>query len=76
MPTPLRMLTSICRGVSDVCCSQANKELHDRVHKTELGGGAILDVGSYGVSFASWMLGPEPPTQVNAVSGSAKLQSK
>lgn len=47
--------------------AKKNKELWDRVHSTELGGGAILDVGSYGVSFASWILGPEAPTGINAL---------
>jgi len=33
--------------------------------KPEMGGGALLDVGCYGVSVARWMLGSEP-TQVQA----------
>ena len=46
---------------------QADKELSDRVYTKEHGGGATLDVGSYCVSFASFVFGPQPPQSITAL---------
>lgn len=32
----------------------------ERLHKASLGGGALMDIGVYGVNFAQWLLGENP----------------
>jgi len=52
----------------DISYNSWNRDkLKERAYDPNQAGGAILDVGSYGISFASWMYGGVMPTAVKAL---------
>lgn len=58
------------RGVEGrFCYTMDENELDHHVLKNEFGGGSLLDVGCYGLSFASWYLGKE----VKAINAQADI---
>lgn len=75
VPGTLRMLEIVESGVlGDIlgvegkfCYTMDEDEMDHHVFKPEHGGGSLLDVGVYGLNFASWYLGKEV-AQINAQS--------
>ena len=67
VPGTLKMLEIVSEGVlGDIlgaegkfCYTMDEDEMDHHVFKPENGGGALLDVGCYGLNFASWYLGDE-----------------
>ncbi len=67
VPGTLRLLESVkngtlgeIRGVEGKFCYDMDEdEMDHHVFKVENGGGSLLDVGVYGLNFASWYLGNE-----------------
>ena len=65
VPGTIRMLQLVKEGVlGDIlavegkfCYTMDEDEMGHHVFKTENGGGSLLDVGVYGLNFASWYLG-------------------
>ena len=65
VPGTLKMLELVASGVlgdllgveGKFCYRMDEDELGHHVFKNENGGGALLDVGCYGLNFASWYLG-------------------
>lgn len=53
------MLGDILGVEGKFCYTMDEDELDHHVFKTEHGGGSLLDVGVYGLSFAGWYLGKE-----------------
>lgn len=53
------MLGDILGVEGKFCYTMDEDELDHHVFKTEHGGGSLLDVGVYGLNFASWYLGKE-----------------
>ena len=73
VPGTIKMLEIIENGVlGDVlgvegkfCYTMDEDEIDHHVFKNENGGGSLLDVGVYGLNFASWYLGKDV-TEINA----------
>ncbi|MBR5232853.1 MAG: Gfo/Idh/MocA family oxidoreductase [Clostridia bacterium] len=73
VPGTLRMLRMVKDGVfGDIlgvegkfCYTMDEDEMGHHVFKPENGGGSLLDVGVYGLNFASWYLGKDV-TEINA----------
>ena len=67
VPGTLKMLELVENGVlGDIlgvegkfCYTMDEDEMDHHVFKPENGGGSLLDVGVYGLSFASWYLGKD-----------------
>lgn len=67
VPGTLKMLELVQAGVlgeirgveGKFCYTMDEDEMDHHVLKNEYGGGALLDVGCYGLHFASWYLGEE-----------------
>ena len=67
VPGTLKMLQLVSSGVlGDIlgvegkfCYTMDEDEMDHHVFKRENGGGSLLDVGCYGLNFASWYLGDE-----------------
>lgn len=74
VPGTIKMLELINDGVlgeikaveGKFCYTMDEDEMDHHVLKPEHGGGSLLDVGCYGLSFASWYLGKDAQT-INAV---------
>lgn len=77
VPGTLKMLSLVESGViGDVlgaegkfCYTMDEDEMDHHVFKPENGGGSLLDVGVYGLNFASWLLGKD----VEHISAEASL---
>ena len=75
VPGTIKMLELVENGVlGDIlgvegkfCYSMDEEEMDHHVFKRENGGGSLLDVGVYGLNFASWSLGKDVET-INAQS--------
>lgn len=75
VPGTIKMLELVENGVlGDIlgvegkfCYSMDEDEMYHHVFKRENGGGSLLDVGVYGLNFASWYLGKDVET-INAQS--------
>ena len=75
VPGTIKMLELIKNGVlgeilgveGKFCYSMDEDEMGHHVFKRENGGGSLLDVGVYGLNFASWYLGKDVET-INAQS--------
>lgn len=73
VPGTLRMLEIVNSGElgeilgveGKFCYTMDEDEMDHHVFKTENGGGSLLDVGVYGLNFASWYLG-KSVTDINA----------
>ncbi len=73
VPGTLKMLELVKNGIlgeilaveGKFCYAMDEDEMDHHVFKPENGGGSLLDVGVYGLNFASWYLGKEV-TQINA----------
>ncbi len=73
VPGTLRMLEMVENGVfGDIlgvegkfCYTMDEDEMEHHVFKNENGGGSLLDVGVYGLNFASWYLGKDV-AEINA----------
>ncbi len=67
VPGTLEMLRLVSQGVlgeirgveGKFCYTMDEDEMDHHVFKSENGGGSLLDVGVYGLNFASWYLGKE-----------------
>lgn len=67
VPGTIKMLELVEKGVlGDIlavegkfCYTMDEDEMDHHVFKTENGGGSLLDVGVYGLNFASWYLGKD-----------------
>lgn len=75
VPGTIKMLELVENGVlgdilgveGNFCYSMDEDEMDHHVFKRENGGGSLLDVGVYGLNFASWYLGKDIET-INAQS--------
>lgn len=75
VPGTLRMLELVEKGIlGDIlgvegkfCYTMDEDEMDHHVFKSENGGGSLLDVGVYGLNFASWYLGRDVE-EINAQS--------
>jgi len=72
VPSSVKVREMINEGViGDVttvnCLFGFINEVTPRLHEPELGGGALLDVGIYPVSFSSWMFGGLAPSKIHAI---------
>lgn len=59
------------RGIEGDFCYDMSDEPEHHAFKPEYGGGSLLDVGVYGLNFASWFA-PSPPVQITAVADVGK----
>ena len=67
VPGTVRLLEIVDSGIlGDIrsvegkfCYTMDEDEMDHHVFKTEHGGGSLLDVGVYGLNFASWYLGKD-----------------
>jgi predicted dehydrogenase len=75
VPGTLKLLELVEQGVlgeilgveGKFCYTMDEDEMDHHVFKTENGGGSLLDVGVYGLNFASWYLGKDV-VEINAQS--------